>query len=209
VKSPVRASAFAPHRKCDHDFIRVKPPDDRWRLRRSPTMIRPGGNIVADKTKPMPEGLHSITPSLVMRDAARAIEFYKRAFGAKTKGKVHTTPDGKVMHAELRIGDSAFFLSDEFPGMGTCQAPQSLNGTSASLNIYQQDIDKVFQQAVSAGASVLMPMTNMFWGDRYGQVKDPYGHVWSLSQHIEDVSDAELERRGREFFEKMSKAAKA
>jgi PhnB protein len=163
-------------------------------------------SIVAAKTKPIPEGLYSITPSLMVRDATRAIEFYKRAFGARTKG-VHTTPDGKVMHAELHIGNSAFFLSDEFPGMGTCQAPQTLNGTTMSLNIYQQDIDRLFNQALGAGASVLMPMTNMFWGDRFGQVKDPYGHVWSLSQHLEDVPDAELERRGREFFEKMSRTA--
>ncbi len=158
---------------------------------------------MAGKVKAVPDGRHSITPHLVVRDAVKAIEFYRKAFGAEVGG-VHKTPDGKVMHAELKIGDSTFFLNDEFPGMGGCTSPQSLGGTSVTLNLYRDNIDQLFNQAVSAGASVVMPLTDQFWGDRYGQLKDPFGHSWALGQHLEDVSPAELERRGREAMAQMS-----
>jgi PhnB protein len=162
---------------------------------------------MAGNVKPRPEGYHTITPHIVVRDAAGAIEFYKKALGAKQLGGVFQTPDGKVMHAELQIGDSRVMLADEFPGMGTCQSPQTLGGTSASLMIYSENVDRLFDQAVGAGATVAMPLANQFWGDRYGQVKDPYGHLWALGQHVEDVAPDEMERRGREAFAKMAKGA--
>lgn len=152
--------------------------------------------------KAVPEGLHTITPHLVVNGASDALEFYKKAFGAQIGG-VHKTPDGKVMHAEFKIGDSKLFLADEFPGMG-CPSPKSAGGSCVVLNLYMDDIDKVFNQAVSAGATVAMPLGNQFWGDRYGQVKDPFGHIWALGQHVEDVSPEDMERRAREAFAHMA-----
>jgi PhnB protein len=153
--------------------------------------------------KAVPEGSHTITPHLVVNDAPKALEFYKNAFGAQIGG-VHYTPDGKVMHAEFKIGDSKLFLADEFPGMGS-PSPKTLGGSCVVLNLFMEDIDKVFNQAVSAGATVVMPLANQFWGDRYGQVKDPFGHTWALGQHVEDVAPEEMERRGREIFAQMAK----
>ena len=158
---------------------------------------------MAAKVKAVPAGTHTITPHLVVRGADKAIEFYKKAFGAEVKG-VHHTPDGKVMHAAIKIGDSTIYMADEFPGMGP-KAPETLGGTPVVLNLYREDIDKLFNQAVAAGATVTMPLANQFWGDRYGQLKDPFGHGWALGQHIEDVAPAELERRGKEAFAQMAK----
>src|SRR5437867_10262834 len=107
---------------------------------------------MAGNVKPVPQGYHTITPHLVVRDAAKAIEFYQKAFGGKTVG-VHKTPDGKIMHAEVQIGDTRLMLADEFPGMGSCQSPQTLGGTTATLNIYSEDVDRLFNQAVAAGAT--------------------------------------------------------
>ncbi len=152
--------------------------------------------------KPVPENLHTITPHLVIRGAAQAIDFYKRALGAQEIYR-HAAPDGKIMHAQLRIGDSALFLSDEFP-QGTSQSPQSLRGTSIVLNIYVSNVDDLWQRATTADATVRFPLQNQFWGDRYGQVQDPYGHVWALAQRIEEVQPDELERRAREMFAKMA-----
>lgn len=157
--------------------------------------------------KPVPEGLHTITPHLVVRNAAEAIDFYIKAFGAQVKGD-HRTPDGKVMHAELKVGNSMIFLADEFPGMGSCASPQTLGGSAVTLNLYTNDVDQLFKQAVAAGATVVMPLANQFWGDRYGQVKDPFGHSWALGQHVEDVSPEEMERRAREAFAQMAKNKK-
>lgn len=154
--------------------------------------------------KAVPEGTHTITPHLVVDGAEQALEFYKKAFGAQVAG-VHKTPDGKVMHAEFKIGDSKLMLNDEFPGMGSA-SPKSLGGSPVVLNLYMEDIDKVFNQAVSAGATVTMPLANQFWGDRYGQLKDPFGHTWALGQHVEDVSPEEMERRAREAFAQMGKS---
>jgi PhnB protein len=159
---------------------------------------------MAENVKAVPQGLHSITPHLVVREGNKAVEFYQKAFGAQAEG-VHHTPDGKVMHAELRLGDSRIFLSDEFPGMGTCASPQKLGGSCVTINYYSENVDQVFNKAVSAGATVVMPLSNQFWGDRYGQVKDPFGHVWALGQHVEDVAPEELDRRAREAFSKMAK----
>jgi PhnB protein len=163
---------------------------------------------MAANVKPVQEGCHTLTAHLVVRDAAKAIDFYQRAFGAKSLG-VHKSPDGKVMHAELQIGDSRLMLADEFPGMGNCKSPQTLGGTTTTLNVYVDDVDRLFKQAVAAGATETMPLANQFWGDRYGQVKDPFGHSWALGQHIEDVAPEEMDRRAREMFAQMSKKAAA
>jgi len=153
--------------------------------------------------KAVPEGTHTITPHLVVDGGEQALEFYKNAFGAQIGG-VHKTPDGKVMHAEFKIGDSRLFLADEFLG---CTSPKTAGGSSVILNLYMDGIDRLFDQAVSAGATVTMPLANQFWGDRYGQLKDPFGHIWALGQHVEDVAPEEMERRAREAFAHM--AAKA
>ena len=116
-------------------------------------------------------------------------------------------PDGKVMHAQLKFGDSTLMLADEMQGMGTCTSPKTLGGTTFSLYLLSENVDQLFAQAVAAGATVLMPLANQFWGDRYGQVKDPFGHMWALAQHIEDVAPEEMERRGREMFAQMAQTA--
>lgn len=159
---------------------------------------------MAGNVKAVREGSHTITPHLIVRGGNKAIEFYKKAFGAEVRG-VHNTPDGKVMHAELRIGDSVIMLADEFPGMEGCASPEALGGSPVVLNLYREDIDSLFNQAVGAGATVTMPLGDQFWGDRYGQLKDPFGHAWALGQHIEDVAPEEMERRARAAFEQMAK----
>ena len=156
---------------------------------------------MAETVKAVPKGMHTITPHLVINEATKALEFYKNAFGAKVLD-AHQTPDGKVMHAAVKIGDSTVFLADEFPGTG-CASPKTLGGSSVVLHVYVKDVDKLFNQAVSAGATVTMPLANQFWGDRYGQVADPFGHRWSLGQHVEDVSPEEMERRSKEVFAQM------
>jgi uncharacterized glyoxalase superfamily protein PhnB len=160
---------------------------------------------MAGKPKPIPEGMHTITPHLVIRDAAKAIEFYQKAFGAEVKG-IHHTPSGKVMHAMLKIGDSHLMMADEFPEMGS-KGPESLGGSPVALNIYVKDVDALFNRAVAAGATVTFPLQNQFWGDRYGQVTDPFGHHWALASHVEDVAPGELERRGKAIFAEMAKKA--
>jgi uncharacterized glyoxalase superfamily protein PhnB len=162
---------------------------------------------MAGKVKAIPEGTHSITPHLSVREASKAIEFYQKAFGAKVLG-VHTTPDGKVMHATLQFGDSRVMLADEFPGMGT-PAPQTLGGSPVILNLYVEDVDALWNTAVAAGAKVTMPLANQFWGDRYGQVVDPFGHSWALGSHVEDVAQEEVERRANAIFGGMAKNAGA
>jgi PhnB protein len=147
--------------------------------------------------KPIPEGMHTVTPHLVVNGAAKAIDFYKRAFGAQELGR-HPTPDGRIMHAGIKIGDSHVFLADEFPEMSGDRAPS--NGSSVVLHLYVPDVDAAFNQAVSAGAKVKMPLANMFWGDRYGQLIDPFGHHWSLATHVEDVTPEEMRRRAEAMF---------
>jgi PhnB protein len=156
--------------------------------------------------KPIPEGYHTVTPFLTVRDAARAIEFYKQAFGAKDRG-VMKGPDGKVMHAELMIGDSIVMLSDEFPDFGAL-SPQSLNGSPAGLHIYVEDVDGAFDRAVKAGAHVEMPVTDQFWGDRYGRLKDPFGHKWSIATHVKDLSMDEMKRGMDEAMAQMQQRRK-
>jgi PhnB protein len=158
---------------------------------------------MAGKVKGVPDGTHSITAHLIVNDGQKAVEWYKKAFGGTITG-VHLTPDGKVMHAEVKIGDSRLMLADEFPGFG-CGSPKTLGGSPVVLNLYSEDVDSLFNQAVAAGATVTMPLANQFWGDRYGQITDPYGHRWALGQHIEDVSPEEMERRAKEAFAHMPK----
>jgi PhnB protein len=152
----------------------------------------------------VPSGTYSITAHLVVDKGDEAVKFYEQAFGAKTLG-VHHTPDGKVMHAELRIGDARLMLADEFPGFG-CGSPKALGGSPVVLNLYSDNVDAIFDQAVKAGAVVTMPLANQFWGDRYGQITDPFGHRWALGQHVEDVAPEEMERRSKEAFAQMAKA---
>lgn len=149
----------------------------------------------------IPAGYHTITASLMVRDAARAIDFYKRAFGAVEHERM-TGPDGrKIIHAELGIGDSRLFLSDEFPDMGG-RAPESLGGTTASLHLYVEDVDAAFARAVAAGATVRMPVADMFWGDRYGKLADPFGHEWGIGTHVEDLTPEEIRKGAEAFFKK-------
>jgi PhnB protein len=151
--------------------------------------------------KPIPDGYHTITPALTVKDGGQAIEFYKRALGAEEIMQV-PGPDGRLMHAEMKIGDSRFMLGEEMPEQG-CRAPASVGAVSSSLYIYVQDVDKAFRRAVEGGAKALMPPTDMFWGDRFGQVEDPSGHRWGLATHKEDPSPEEMARRQKEFFAQM------
>ena len=143
--------------------------------------------------KPIAEGFHTITPYITVNDGARAIEFYKRAFGAKERVRMEGPP-GKIAHAELQIGDSIFMLGDEMPGMGA-RSPQSLGGTCAGIFLYVNDVDSAYKQAVDAGAKADMPPADMFWGDRYGRLTDPFGHSWSIATHTEDVAPEEMKKR--------------
>lgn len=154
--------------------------------------------------QPIPKGFHSVTPYLVVDDANRAIEFYKRAFGAKEIMKMEA-PGGKIGHAEIQIGDSMIMLADAMPGSGN-KSPRMLGGTAAGLMLYVQNVDSVFNQAVSAGAKVDQPLANQFWGDRYGKITDPFGHSWSLATHVEDVAPQEMAKRAKEAMAKMGQA---
>jgi PhnB protein len=157
--------------------------------------------------KPIPEGYHTVTPYLTVRNAADAVEFYKRAFGAEEVSRLQG-PDGKsVMHAEIKIGDSIVMLSDEFP-QGDTRSPQSLAGTTGSLILYVPDVDAAFQRAENAGARATMPPANMFWGDRFGKLTDPYGHAWGLATHKEDVSPEEMKKRAQAAMAEMAKGHK-
>ena len=159
---------------------------------------------VAKKAKALsiPKGFRTLTPYIVVRDARKAVEFYQKAFGAKVRG-VHYTPDGKVMNAHLQIGDSVLLLNDEFPG-NKCTSPQALGGTTSTLHIYVKDADAWFQRAVAAGATVVMPLMDQFWGDRYGQLLDPFGHHWSVATHKEDPTPKQIEERAAAIFSKMA-----
>ncbi len=152
--------------------------------------------------KPIPEGYQTITPFLTVHEAAKAIDFYKEAFGAQERHRM-TTPDGKfVAHAELKIGDSVIMLSDEMPGQ-SCE-PSALAEACVGFYLYVKDVDDVFERAVAAGAKVKEPLKDAFWGDRIGKITDPSGHEWILATHVEDVSPDELRKRHEEFFEKMT-----
>ena len=143
--------------------------------------------------KAIPDGYYSLTPYLVVDDAARAIEFYKKAFGAVEMVRM-PGPGGKIMHAEVKIGNSMLMLADENPEQGHL-SPSSRGGSTSSVMLYTGDVDATFKQAVAAGATANMPPVDMFWGDRMGNLTDPFGHTWAIATHKEDVSPAEMERR--------------
>ncbi len=143
--------------------------------------------------QPVPPGYHTVTPHLTIRNCREAIAFYEKAFGATTLS-VMPGPDGKIMHGEIKIGDSVVMVADEFLDWGA-RSPQALGGTPGGLFLYVDDADAWFQRAVDAGATVEMPLENQFWGDRYGKLRDPFGHGWAIGQHIEDVGEEEMMRR--------------
>ena len=144
------------------------------------------------KVKPVPQDMHSVTPHLVCAGAADAIEFYKKAFGAREEARL-PGPGGKLMHAMIRIGDSAVMLVDEMPEHGAL-GPKSLKGSPVTIHLYVENADATVERAVKAGAKVIMPVADMFWGDRYGQLEDPFGHHWSVGTHVRDVSMEEMQQ---------------
>lgn len=148
---------------------------------------------MTDKVKPIPDGYHSVTPYLIIKGAADAIEFYKKAFGATELFRM-AQPDGRIGHAEIKIGDSPIMLADEFPEMNYL-GPQSLGGTPVSILLYVDDVDTVFPQAISAGGTEQKPLQDQFYGDRSGTFKDPFGHVWTVATHTEDLSPEEIGKR--------------
>jgi PhnB protein len=154
------------------------------------------------QSKPIPAGFRSVTPYLTLNNAARALEFYKRAFGAHEVMRMDA-PGGKIGHAEIKIGDSMIMIADEMPG-SACRAPQSLGGTTAGIFLYVDNVDTFFQQAVAEGAQAESQPADMFWGDRYGRLKDPFGHSWSVATHIEDVTPAEMARRMKDAVAQMA-----
>jgi PhnB protein len=158
---------------------------------------------MASTVKAIPAGYHTATPYLVVSDAARAIDYYKKAFDAKEMFRMGG-PEGKIGHAEIKIGDSMIMLSDEMMGN---RSPQSLGGSPVSIFLYVEDVDSIFNGAVSAGAKADMPRQNMFWGDRFGKLTDPFGHQWAVATHVEDVTPAEMEKRSREAMAQMAQSA--
>lgn len=145
---------------------------------------------IKSEVKPVPDDMPSVTPHLVCAGAAEAIEFYKKAFNAVEAERI-PAPEGKLMHAMIRIGDSAIMLVDEFPDYNVL-GPKSLKGSPVTLHLYVEDVDKAVAQAVAAGAKISMPVEDTFWGDRYGKIEDPFGHYWSLATHIRDLSSEEI-----------------
>ena len=158
------------------------------------------------KVAPIPAGYYTVTPYIVCRGAAKAIEFYKKAFDAKEKLRM-VGPDGSIAHAELKIGNAILMLGDEMPAMGAT-APETIGGTASGLFIYTANVDKAFAKAVAAGAKAEQPPTDMFWGDRYAKLADPFGHKWSMATHTEDVSPKEMAKRGQEAMAQMANAGK-
>jgi PhnB protein len=151
--------------------------------------------------KPIPDGYHTVTPCLVVDDGARALEYYQKAFGAEEVFRM-PDPSGRIVHAELKIGNSIVMLCDEYPKMDA-RGPKSIGGTPVSLYVYVQDVDSVFSRAVGAGGQELRPVTDQFYGDRTGTLKDPFGHVWSLATHKEDVGKEDLGRRAESAMKEM------
>jgi PhnB protein len=150
------------------------------------------------KPKPIPDGYHTATPYLVVTNAGKAIKFYKEAFGATESIRLET-PDGKVMHAEIKIGDSPIMMTDENPECDS-RSPQTIGGTAVSIMLYVEDVDTVVNRALAAGAKLLMPVEDQFWGDRCGTIADPFGHKWTVATHTEDVSPEEITTRSKALF---------
>ena len=157
--------------------------------------------------KRVPDGFHRVTPHLTVKNAAQMIEFYKKAFGAVEKGRA-PGPDGKtIMHAAIQIGDSIVFLNDEFPEMGAPSPATTKTDTCVRLHLYVPDADKTFNAAVGAGAKVIMPIADMFWGDRYGQVVDPFGHRWSIATRTKNMTEQEMKAAGEAAMAQMAHSA--
>ena len=152
--------------------------------------------------QPVPEGYNTVTPYLAVPNAAEAIDFYQRAFGAKERARM-AGPGDSVMHAELELGDSLIMLSDPFPQAST-KTPKELGGTSVNVFLYVEDTDAAYKQAVDAGATSLMEPDDMFWGDRFSSVQDPFGHTWTIATHVEDVPPEEMQKRSEEFMTSMA-----
>lgn len=156
---------------------------------------------MAATSKPTPAGYHTLTPYLTINGAAKAIDFYKSIFGASERMRMET-PDGRVGHAELAIGDAVIMLSDEWPDMG-CKGPEALGGSPVSLHVYVDDVDAVADRAVAAGATLKRPPKDEFWGDRMGTIVDPFGHVWLIATHVEDVPEGAMGRRAEAAMREM------
>ncbi len=161
-----------------------------------------GENSMSSKVKPIPDGYHALTPYLIIKGAASAIEFYKKVFGATELFRIGE-PGGKIGHAELKIGDSVVMLADEFPEMGA-KGPHTIGGSPVRILMYVEDVDDVVTRAVAAGAKVVRPVEDQFYGDRAGGLEDPYGHYWHVATHKEDVSPEEMSRRAAAWAEKSS-----
>jgi uncharacterized glyoxalase superfamily protein PhnB len=157
---------------------------------------------------PIPDGAHTVTPYMTLKDASRAIEFYARAFGAEEVVRMPGPGGRGVMHAEIKIGDSMVYLSDEMPGTGA-KSPGALGGTAVTLHLYVPDSDAAYARAVAAGAKGTMPPADMFWGDRFSQVVDPFGHRWSIATHTEDLTPEQMGQRADEFFAAFAAQAQA
>jgi PhnB protein len=169
--------------------------------------VRRAARKTPKRVRPVPAGYHTITPHIVVHDCAGAIEFYKTAFGAKERGRM-AGPDGKIVHAEVQVGDSIVMMNDEMPPMqpgmpGVYKSPRTAGLVTGALFLYVKDADAAFERAVQAGCIVRQHPTDMFWGDRYGVVIDPFGHTWSFGTRIEDVTRAEMEKRQRELYAGM------
>ena len=155
-----------------------------------------------NEVKKIPDGYHSITPMLIVKDGLKAIEYYKKVFGAIDKGSMMMPDNNSVAHAELLIGDSKIMLSDEFPEMKSL-SPTTVGGSPVSLYLYVEDVDKTFNLAVTEGGKSLFPVQDRFYGDRHGSIQDPFGHIWSLATHIKDLTKEEMKKAAEEAFSKM------
>ncbi len=158
----------------------------------------------APKVKAVPKGFRTANPSLTIAGCAKAIEFYKKAFNAKELMRM-PTPDGKVAHAEIKIGNSIIMMADEWPNM--TRSPKSIGGSGSSITLYVRNCDRVFKRAVKAGATSTMEPTDMFWGDRWSHITDPFGHLWAIATHKEDVGPEELAERSRKWMAEMAAQA--
>ena len=159
---------------------------------------------MAKKAPATPKGYHTVTPSLFVAGAAKAIDFYKKALGAEELMRF-PSPDGKIMHAEIKVGDSIVMLADEMPDMGG-RGPKSIGGTPVSFFVYGENVDAAWKRAVDAGAKEVVPLTDQFWGDRTGCLEDPFGHQWWLAQHLEDLTPEQIRKNAEAYFSQMQPA---
>ncbi len=204
-KSKSRKPKSAKKKTAKHKSMKArtsKPASSKNRITKPASAKSKSRSVKA--VKRIPEGCHGVIPHLVVSDSNRAIEFYKKAFGAKELERM-PGPDGKsVAHAHLQIAGGHLYMCDESPGMNAL-APTSIGGTPVSLHLYVENVDAAFPLAVEAGATVTMPLMDMFWGDRFGKLRDPFGHEWSMASHIEDVPPAQMLERGKAAFAAMAK----